>query len=120
MCAHVQVNVASDKLMVAKKKSARSSSKQCKDPECTGTYASFGYTADRKRVRCGKHRLPGMVDLRMKQCEFPSCNDEAIFGRAYTNVSTSMTICTTWGASMLTRKPCSRIFEVDILLCLLT
>eukprot|EP00953_Heterococcus_sp_UTEX-ZZ885_P029454 15628-Heterococcus_DN1.PRE.3 len=61
------VNVASDKLMVAKKKSARSSSHQCKDPECTGTYASFGYTADRKR------------------CEFPSCSDEAIFGRANTN-----------------------------------
>jgi EsV-1-7 cysteine-rich motif len=68
------------------KESKKSYSYQCQDPACPAQ-ASFGYEHDRKMIRCAKHQIAGMTNLRRKICEHPTCSTTASFGRPLTKVS---------------------------------
>jgi EsV-1-7 cysteine-rich motif len=62
---------------------------RCQDPACTGLVASFGYEADRKRVRCSKHKKKGMVNITRKSCEHPACDSAANYGAPGSKASAS-------------------------------
>jgi len=55
--------------------------KRCHESGCT-TRSSFGYESDMKKVRCSKHKLSGMVDLKNmnKRCQEVGCTIQSCFG----------------------------------------
>eukprot|EP00953_Heterococcus_sp_UTEX-ZZ885_P010503 6139-Heterococcus_DN1.PRE.1 len=79
------VSITPDKPMRQGKQRSRKHP-MCQDPACTGTQASYGYEQDKKLIRCAKHIEEGMMYLRAKQCEDPTCNKRASFGQPDTKL----------------------------------
>jgi EsV-1-7 cysteine-rich motif len=88
----IQVSITPDQPMRQGKQRTQKHP-MCQDPACTGTQASYGYEQDKKLIRCAKHIEEGMIYLRAKQCEDPTCSKRASFGQPDTKVSDAQTAC---------------------------
>lgn len=55
--------------------------KGCQHEDCTVSQPNFNYPGQKQRLYCGKHKKPGMVDVRHRTCE--SCPKRPNFGYAH-------------------------------------
>jgi EsV-1-7 cysteine-rich motif len=60
--------------------------RNCNEPKCNVT-ASFGYEADKKKLRCFAHKDDDMVSLTSRFCKHPGCKTQPSFGLAADKVS---------------------------------